>query len=343
LYYNLSNIKGEKIMKKDLVLCITDNDLDGVASAVLARLCFENIDIFYIDKKKENMFLRLKSLLTGERVKIYTHIIVSDISLNVNLEGRRELMERWEELSKDRQTLWVDHHNSSNWMKGYKNVKVNLSGEHCGASMLFKELEKMINERYGISRLGEIFTLVEGTRLYDTWRWARFDIKWPVYFNELFLLKGQKEFEKEIFLKIKNDKKVYDYEYSKLGFMLYNKKMDRIEELEDDTIYIPYYFQDEEYFVGVVQTKENGLISLLANKLLDGKIGNRVPDFVLVFSRDRIHIRSKFKERFDCTKFLNEYNGSGSYTNGSVKISNAFTEQLIVEKLLKYNPMELIM
>ncbi len=173
-----------------LILFTHKIDIDGMGSAVLAKLAFCNpeivfCDTFEIDKKLNDFF---------ENKKIYEFdkIFITDIFPSL------EMLKRIESDEKIKSKLKVLDHHSTDLQKNefdFVQIKINdKNGKCCGTTLFLKELED--NFHFLATKAVKMFA--ELTRRYDTWEWKTiYNDNLP---NDLNLLFGAVKIQKYISL-----------------------------------------------------------------------------------------------------------------------------------------------
>lgn len=145
-------------------------DIDGMGSAILARLAFVDIDIIYARNVSD---LEVKFINEYESGRLYEYDIVyiTDLSLKMDIADK---VYSDEEL-KDKLYLF-DHHETalSSGLNKYKNVNVHveLNGvKTCGTELFYLYLKEneYLNDTIAISEF------VEKVRREDNWEWENYD------------------------------------------------------------------------------------------------------------------------------------------------------------------------
>lgn len=145
-------------------------DIDGMGSAILARLAFVDIDIIYARNVSD---LEVKFINEYESGRLYEYDIVyiTDLSLKMDIADKVYSDEKL----KDKLYLF-DHHETalSSGLNKYNNVNVHveLNGvKTCGTELFYLYLKEneYINDTIAISEF------VEKVRREDNWEWEKYD------------------------------------------------------------------------------------------------------------------------------------------------------------------------
>ena len=145
-------------------------DIDGMGSAILARLAFVDIDIIYARNVSD---LEVKFINEYESGRLYEYDIVyiTDLSLKMDIADKVYSDEKL----KDKLYLF-DHHETalSSGLNKYKNVNVHveLNGvKTCGTELFYLYLKEneYLNDTIAISEF------VEKVRREDNWEWENYD------------------------------------------------------------------------------------------------------------------------------------------------------------------------
>ena len=145
-------------------------DIDGMGSAILARLAFVDIDIIYARNVSD---LEVKFINEYESGRLYEYDIVyiTDLSLKMDIADKVYSDEKL----KDKLYLF-DHHETalSSGLNKYNNVNVHveLNGvKTCGTELFYLYLKEneYLNDTIAISEF------VEKVRREDNWEWEKYD------------------------------------------------------------------------------------------------------------------------------------------------------------------------
>ena len=145
-------------------------DIDGMGSAILARLAFVDIDIIYARNVSD---LEVKFINEYESGRLYEYDIVyiTDLSLKMDIADKVYSDEKL----KDKLYLF-DHHETalSSGLNKYNNVNVHveLNGvKTCGTELFYLYLK----ENEYLSDTIAISEFVEKVRREDNWEWEKYD------------------------------------------------------------------------------------------------------------------------------------------------------------------------
>lgn len=145
-------------------------DIDGMGSAILARVAFVDIDIIYARNVSD---LEVKFINEYESGRLYEYDIVyiTDLSLKMDIADKVYSDEKL----KDKLYLF-DHHETalSSGLNKYNNVNVHveLNGvKTCGTELFYLYLKEneYLNDTIAISEF------VEKVRREDNWEWEKYD------------------------------------------------------------------------------------------------------------------------------------------------------------------------
>ena len=145
-------------------------DIDGMGSAILARLAFVDIDIIYARNVSD---LEVKFINEYESGRLYEYDIVyiTDLSLKMDIADKVYSDEKL----KDKLYLF-DHHETalSSGLNKYNNVNVHVElygVKTCGTALFYLYLKEneYLNDTIAISEF------VEKVRREDNWEWEKYD------------------------------------------------------------------------------------------------------------------------------------------------------------------------
>ena len=145
-------------------------DIDGMGSAILARLAFVDIDIIYARNVSD---LEVKFINEYESGRLYEYDIVyiTDLSLKMDIADKVYSDEKL----KDKLYLF-DHHETalSSGLNKYNNVNVHVElygVKTCGTELFYLYLKEneYLNDTIAISEF------VEKVRREDNWEWEKYD------------------------------------------------------------------------------------------------------------------------------------------------------------------------
>jgi oligoribonuclease NrnB/cAMP/cGMP phosphodiesterase (DHH superfamily) len=222
------------IMKVKL---FSHNDMDGISCAILAILAFgkENVDIEYCHYGNINE--RVEKFFTGEDVKKYDKIFITDISVN---EDVAEIIQKYYEECGNHirpkamcncTIELIDHHQTALWMNKYdwaevteKNIIAHIDDveDTCGTYEFFRYLNKEISYLptencldLTVKEYNKLYDFVEIVRKYDTFLWVKkYNDIIPKQWNDLFYFFGRDKFIDSVLLKLT----CKEFEYEEFGF-----------------------------------------------------------------------------------------------------------------------------
>lgn len=180
-------------------------DIDGMGSAVLAKLVYQNVDIIYLDTFEINE--KLQEKINNNSIYAYDQIFITDICPNELLIQQISNDERLKD-----KFLILDHHISmlENLSKPYKiaNIKVeNKFGKCSGTSLFYDYLisHLILNETPVIKQF------VELTRQYDTWEWkTKYNNEDANNLNIMFSILGRNNYVESCYNKLANNLELFD-------------------------------------------------------------------------------------------------------------------------------------
>jgi uncharacterized protein len=176
-----------------MIKLFTDNDLDGAGCEILARILFkENVEVSSLSGGQA--FNTLKDFIDSKEYLQYEKTYVTDLGLNP-LPGRFELAEKIKELTDkgECKLLWIDHHQSSEWMTDYKFSKIDNTDTVCGTWMFYAYLKKAYDYPIQYTRpvLKQFVNLIND---FDTWKWVSNNNFAAKNLNEIFKILSYKDF-----------------------------------------------------------------------------------------------------------------------------------------------------
>lgn len=135
-------------MKREAIF--THNDLDGLVSALLARLALPSADVFFCD-------YHVLADLVREHLGEYDSVWFTDLSLR-----DPDFFEALRAAGKD--YYWFDHHASSQPQDFFEVCRIDASGQACGAEVLARYL---VDQGFSLSH--PLRTLVQYAHDQDLW------------------------------------------------------------------------------------------------------------------------------------------------------------------------------
>lgn len=288
-------------------------DIDGMGSAVLANLAFDEVEIVYTETFEIND--EFNKFIDKNLLKIYDKIYVTDICLKEPVLG---FVENDEVLKQKVQVF--DHHiteiKEGNDKYGFVNVCVENKKGKCSGTSLFYDYLKSLNLITNNSAIDEF---VELTRQYDTWEWKN------VYGNEkanelniLFNVFGREKYVKVMTEKLKQEKL---FGYSAMEQNLIDEYKKDIQNHCDEYLQCMTLKNINGASVGVCDNIENKYRNDLADHLKEKGLD---VDYVVMFVRERgtVSFRS-INSDVDVSAVAETFNGKGHRSASSCPISES--------------------
>lgn len=306
------------IMAKVTKKVKSHNDLDGVASGILAKLAFgEDVEVAYCSY--ENINQAIERFLE-KKENDQTILYITDIS--VNKENEKALQKRHLE---GKEVRMIDHHITAEYFNQYAWANVTEryeDGRKTSAASLFYEYlvkKNLLKETASLSQF------VELVRQYDTWEWEsnqNFDAK---RLNDLFYIIGIEEFEKRMIARLSESKEhfsldefenaVLDMEEEKINRYIRQKQKQMIETFVD-----PYY-------LGVVHAEqyhsEAGNVLSKNNPHLDG--------IVLVNGGGKRLSFRTIHDHVNLSEFAKNYNGGGHPKASGASLTERALKEYVID------------
>lgn len=307
--HTLTLFKKDGITMK--IKLFTHTDLDGVGCAIILKMYIEDVDAEFCSVSNINE--RVKEWLEQDCREEYTHLFVTDISVN-------------EEIAKELNSLFVDkkikinlldHHETASWLNQYEWARVESetngvqnSGTDLLYKFLIKEMNFMPNELYS--------EFVELVRSYDTWNWFLTDNQKAKGLSDLCGIQGLDAFEENMIEKLKigvifspEDEKSIELEKEKRKIYFKRKKSKLIK------------LELHRYKVGAVFAEQ--YISELGNILAQE---NEELDFIAIFTGKRVSFRT-VKDNINLGEFCKEHYGGGGHDKAAgMEVSNEILEKI---------------
>jgi len=275
-------------------------DIDGMGSAVLSKLAFDDVDIIFCETFEVDE--KFKEVLKLGKILKYDYVFITDLCLSGDyiqcLKTDNKLSEKG---------LVFDHHRTSiDDIKNYKNITIKIQDENglcCGTSLFYDYLLK----HNFIKKDLVIDEFVELTRQYDTWEWKH------VYHNEkanelnlLFNILGRDAYVLSMIEHIKVDKS-FDFNSDEKNSI--RKFVQEIQDLCDLYVSKIDIKNIDGYVVGVMRNVEhrcrNDLAEVVVRKNID-------VDYIVydLKDRDTISFRS-INPEIDVSTFAINFGGKG--------------------------------
>lgn len=309
-------------MIKGNILVYTHTDLDGYGSNLICN---------YIENNYDNIKFTIKNLnydeingviledIDNDILKNYDEIFITDISVNEDVANK---LNKINTNNKKGKIHLFDHHKSAEWLNKYKWCKVTefntLNNEKTSGTELFYEYLVL---RYENDEQN-LIDIVNNIKLYDTWLWNEHNNTIPKKLNDLFLLYGFEEFEKQLIkcdynvnVLIETNQFILDIQQNQIDKYI-NEKNKTIIEKEVDNIKLGVVFADK-------------YISELGNEL--AKLHSEFNIIAIINpSTNTVSYRSiGNNERNNCSEFAKKYLGGGHFNSSGSSINYTSTDKYI--------------
>lgn len=223
-------------------------DIDGMGSAILGSLAFK--DFHCVPCKTFEIDTNFKKYMDDNSIYNYDLIFVTDLCLHEPILT----MINNDEILKNK-VLVLDHHKTEIENAKYDFVKVILECSKGPTSGTYLFYEYLINNKYLESKC-VLEELVELTRQYDTWDWAKYKNNKARLLHLLFEQVGYQKYIDIISNVIKNNNSIV---FSNEEMEIINEwesqfKIDSKKILESMVVY-PVIIEGVEYKVGYMKTK----------------------------------------------------------------------------------------
>lgn len=271
-------------------------DLDGVVSGIIG-LCYASFEtkaheLQYVDYNDINE--EINAWLDSADLSEYYKILITDISVN------RQTAARLNDLAY-KKIILLDHHETAMELNNYTWAYVNTYHGNrltCGAELALEKLPFPEGSRDSVVKFyGEI---VEYTRKYDTWEWAKEEVDYPIakQLNDLLHLYGRDKFVEEIMF---------------CGLEFLDNHSDILHTLKQ---------KDDRYIATKISTFEvreiDGLkVAIVFAETLQSQIGNELAkahdeiDLVAIISFGKSISFRAVKENVNVGEFAKKFGGGG--------------------------------
>jgi len=184
------------------VKLFTDSDLDGLGSAIVAKLAFgEDVEVVHCNYRNLNQ--RVEEFLKKEE-NHQVHLFITDLAVNSHVE---KLLD--ERFKKGYPVQVIDHHftathfNQYPW--GFVLAEYESGKKTCATSLFY---EYLIDHKHlkSTKALDEFVDLV---RQYDTWEWDENNNVLAKHLNDLFFMFGREQFEEDLIRRLQEDKESF--------------------------------------------------------------------------------------------------------------------------------------
>lgn len=305
------------------VKLFTDTDLDGLGTAIVAKLAFgDNVDVIHCSYRNLNQ--RVDHYLQHNDDK-ETQLFITDLSVNEQVE--KKLKERY---ANGGHVQMIDHHvtalhfNEHPW--GYVVTEYEDGRKTCATSLLYEYLLEK-NHLQPTNALNEFVDLV---RQYDTWEWDENDNILAKHLNDLFFMFGREQFEDDLIKRLKENPN--QFELTDMENMLMDveeKKIERYIFAKNKQI-VQRFVGD--FCIGIVHAEQ--YLSELGNAL--NKKNPHLDMIVLVnMGTKKLGFRT-IHEEINVAEFAKELGGGGHPKASGCELSeDAF--KLFVTEIFNYD------
>ena len=253
-----------------VLLFTHEQDIDGMGSVVVGQVAFDELE--YVPCKTFEIDNQFKSYLDNKKIYDYDLVFVTDLCLH---EPILSIINN-DEVLKDK-VLVLDHHKTEIINAKYDFVNIILECSKGPSSGTYLFYEYLINNNY-LKQIPVLDELVELTRQYDTWDWAKYNNQKARMLHLLFEEIGYKKYI-EIMSGIvsKNDSIIFSEDEMKIiNNWEDNFKKDSAKILENMIVY-PVTIDNIDYRVGYIYTQYK-----YRNEFSELIIKNNVNDIDLV-------------------------------------------------------------
>lgn len=304
--------------KFNKALQISDTDLDGGASVAISKILFPSME-YSIPKERHLIDSTLEDAIKSGN---FSTIIMTDCS--PSSDNTINLINEF--VNDGNHFILLDHHKTALHLNKYSwsKVIVETNGvKHCGAELLYRYYKEL---GFDVDHLSEFAELV---RCYDTWDWAKHDIKEADMMNKLFYYLGIKKFIDNISYKVSNNQE-----------LLTSKDYDTLDVI--DTLDKQYIEEKKNSFITVEYNNMN--VAVLFTDRCVSQLGNIICnenqdiDFccIIDFNRDKCSLRS-VKDHIDVSLIAKSYNGGGHSKASGFKFDSELKTRIVQNFILKNN------
>lgn len=171
-----------------VLLFTHEQDIDGMGSVVIGQIAFDRLD--YVPCKTFEIDSNFKAYMDNKKIYEYDLIFVTDLCLH---EPILSIINEDDILKK--KVLVLDHHKTEIDNAKYDFVNVILECDRGPTSGTYLFYEYLINNNY-LKNIPVLDELVELTRQYDTWDWAKYNNQKARMLHLLFEQVGYEEYIK---------------------------------------------------------------------------------------------------------------------------------------------------
>lgn len=238
------------------VKLFTDTDLDGLGSAIVAKIAFgDQVDVSHCSYRNLNQ--KVEEFLKDSRnqkVQLY----ITDLAVNDHVASLLD-----ERYKNGGHVQVIDHHvtalhfNEYEW--GLVKAEYDDKRQTCATSLFY---EYLIEHKY-LNRTPALDEFVELVRQYDTWEWVDNNNVLAKHLNDLFFMFGREHFEEDLLKRLQENPG--QFELTDMEKMLMNVEEKKIERyIHAKNKQIIQMFVDD-YCIGVVYAEQ--YLSELGNAL----------------------------------------------------------------------------
>jgi oligoribonuclease NrnB/cAMP/cGMP phosphodiesterase (DHH superfamily) len=179
-------INGTSMINK--VKLFTHYDLDGVGCAIIAKRMFgESVDIELIDANSSSSTVD-NWLSSKYDPKVYTGLIISDLSVSVEVANKIEN-------SGLKSYILFDHHKTAEELQKFDWCIVNDTVDYCGTNLMYNYfIDKVKQSPVLYDTLIKLKDFVQEVHYYDNWLWLDAGDEKANDLNNLLTILGKKRF-----------------------------------------------------------------------------------------------------------------------------------------------------
>ena len=300
----------------NLLLFTHKIDIDGMGSAVLAKLVFDSHEIVFCDTFEIDE--KLNEYYENGKLFEFDKIYVTDLCPSTKMLEKINLDEKLKTKLKV-----FDHHATDSEKTNFDFVQIKVKDEMglcCGTSLFLKELE----EGFCFSPTAAVLTFVELTRRYDTWEWKTiYNDELPNDLNTLF---GSLKTEKYVLTMTQKLKNATSFEFSEEELTYIKNRKNQIQDAckqLESKMEIKLF---ESFKAGVVHNSVGELRNEFAEYL---KTANHGIDIMIMINHDRktVSVRS-INPDADVRNLVIKFGGKAHKNSGGFPLSNKFLTEL---------------
>lgn len=281
------------------VKLFTDSDLDGLGTAIVAKIAFgDDVEVTHCSYRNLNQ--RVDQFLKHHQNVKDTKLFITDLSVNPTVEKKLE-----ERFKNGGHVQMIDHHVTALHFNEYPWGKVVIEYEDgrktCATSLLYD----FLIEKGQLEKTEALNQFVDLVRQYDTWEWEENNNILAKHLNDLFFMFGREQFEEDLLKRIKENPDKFELtDMENLLMDVEEKKIERY--IFAKNKYIVQRFVGE-YCIGIVHAEQ--YLSELGNAL--NKKNPHLDMIVLVnVGTKKVGFRT-IHESVNVAKFAKELGGGG--------------------------------